>query len=99
MPIYLGTMIHSKTCKRELVDMLFILGLCVSYDRVLDISIELGNKIWHYYEQENAVCPPNLKSGVFTTAAVDNINHNPSSIGAHHSFHGTGVIREVILSQ
>ena len=99
LPIYLGTMIHSKTHKRELVDILFILGLCISYNRVLDISIELGNKICHYYEQENAVCPPNLKSGVFTRAAVDNIDHNPSSIGAHDSFHGTGVIWEVILSQ
>lgn len=79
LPIYLGTMIHSKTRKRELVDILFSLGLCISYDRILDISTELGNKICHYYEQENAVCPPNLKSGVFTTAAVNNIDHNPSS--------------------
>jgi hypothetical protein len=112
LPIYLGTMIHSKTRKRELVDILFSLGLCISYDRILDISTELGNKICHYYEHENAVCPPNLKSGVFTTAAVNNIDHNPSSIGAHDSFHetgislfqhpddnNTGVIREVILRQ
>ena len=32
-----------------------------------------------------------LKCGVFTTAAVDNIDHNPSSASAHGSFHGTGI--------
>ena len=37
-------MVHSKTRKRELVDILFSLGLSISYDRVLSISTELGNK-------------------------------------------------------
>jgi hypothetical protein len=91
LPIYLGIMIHTKTRKRALVDTLFDLGLCISYDRVLDISTELGEKICHHYESENAVCPPALKGGLFTTAAVDNIDHNPSSTSAHDSFHGTGI--------
>ena len=29
------------------------------------------------------------KGGLFTTAAVDIIDHNPSSTSAHDSFHGT----------
>ncbi|XP_014664507.1 PREDICTED: uncharacterized protein LOC106806883 [Priapulus caudatus] len=91
LPIYLGIMIHTKTRKRALVDTLFDLGLCISYDRVLDISTELGNKICQYYEVEKAVCPPQLKGGLFTTAAVDNIDHNPSSTSAYDSFHGTGI--------
>jgi hypothetical protein len=34
-----------------------------------------------------------LKSGITTSAAIDNIdhNHNPSSTSAHDSFHGTGI--------
>ncbi|CAL8335924.1 unnamed protein product [Merluccius merluccius] len=84
-------MIHTKTRKRELVDRLFDLGLSISYDRVLAISTELGDKICHYYKMEKAVCPPKLKGGLFTTAAVDNIDHNPSSTSAHDSFHGTGI--------
>lgn len=91
LPIYLGVMIHTKTRKKHLVDALFDLGLCVSYDRVLEICTELGNKVCHHYEEEKAVCPPQLKTGLFTTAAVDNIDHNPSSISAHDSFHGTGI--------
>ena len=91
-PIYLGVMFHTKTRKRELsVDTLFHLGLCISCYRVLKISTELGDKICRYYEQEKVVCPPELKGGLFTTAAVDNIDHNPSSISAHDSFHGTGI--------
>ncbi len=31
------------------------------------------------------------KEGLFTTAAVDNINHNPSSTSSHDSFHGTAI--------
>ena len=41
--------------------------------------------------REKAVCPPQLRSGLFTVAAVDNIDHNPSSTSAHDSFHGTGI--------
>ncbi|KAK3737233.1 hypothetical protein QZH41_010861 [Actinostola sp. cb2023] len=84
-------MVHTKTRKRELVDTLFSLGLSISYDRVLDISTELGNNICRFYESEKAVCPPNLRGKLFTTAAVDNIDHNPSSTTAHDSFHGTGI--------
>ena len=91
LPICLGVKIHTKTRKRELVDALFDLELSISYDRVLDTSTELGNKICHHYEVEKAVCPLQLKDGLFTTAAVDNINHNPSSTSASDSFHGTGI--------
>ena len=91
LPVYLGIMIHTKTRKRSVVDTLFNLGLCVSYDRVLDISTALGNTVCHNYEMQAADCPPNLKAGVFSTSAIDNIDHNPSSTSAHDSFHGTGI--------
>ena len=56
--IYLGIMLHTKTRKRDLVNTLFNLGLCMSYDRVLNISTELGDKICYNYEQEKVVPPP-----------------------------------------
>lgn len=91
LPVYLGVVIHTKTRKKELVDMLFSLGLSISYDRVLSISTELANDICNFYETEKAVCPPQLRGGLFTTAAVDNIDYNPSSTTSHDSFHGTGI--------
>ena len=33
----------------------------------------------------------NIKPNIFTTAAIDNINHNPTSSTAQNRFHGTSV--------
>ncbi|VDI11385.1 Hypothetical predicted protein, partial [Mytilus galloprovincialis] len=40
---------------------------------------------------DSVVCPPLLKSNVVTTAAVDNIDHNPSSTTPKSSFHETEI--------
>ena len=55
------------------------------------MSTDLGNKLCGHYEMEKAACPPNLRSILFTMAAADNNDHNPSSTSAHDSFHGTGI--------
>lgn len=91
LPIHIGLLIHSLSGKRSLVDELFEMGLCVSYSRVLDIERALASKVCEIYMNDNCVCPPHLTSGVFTTAAVDNIDHNPRSTTANYSFHGTGI--------
>ncbi len=91
LPIYIGCLIHAKTRKRGLVNKFHELGLSVSYDRVLSLSKDMGNSLCAQYERENVVCPPNLRHGLFTTAAVDNIDHNPSATSAVGSFHGTGI--------
>ena len=67
------------------------LGISVSYDRVLSISTQLGSEVCHRYHEHKAVCPPNLCLDLFTTAAVDNIDHIPSSTTAKDSFHSTGI--------
>ena len=70
LPVYLGLMSHAETRKRALVDELYSLGLSISYDRVLENSTEMGNKVCARYESEGVLCPPELKKNVFTTAAV-----------------------------
>lgn len=89
IPVYLGLKVHAKTRKRELVDCLHKHGLSISYDRVLRISSSIAKTIIDRFEKDGVVCPPQLKSGIFTTGQVDNIDHNPSSITAVDSFHGT----------
>lgn len=91
VPIYLALKIHSETRKRTLVDTLHRMGLCVSYSRLLNISNDVTNTVCALYATEGIVCPPTLSSGVFTTAVVDNIDHNPSSTTSTDSFHGTGI--------
>ena len=91
VPLYIGLMLHAHTSKRELVDKMAHLGLSVSYDRILQLSTHMGNQVCQQFHREQVVCPPQLRSHVFTTAAVDNIDHNPSSTTARDSFHGTAI--------
>ncbi|VDI46182.1 Hypothetical predicted protein [Mytilus galloprovincialis] len=89
--VYLELLLFAKTRKRQLIDTLFQHGICISYDRVLEIPTQLGEAVVERYLNEGVVCPPLLKGKVFTTAAVDNIDHNPSSTTSKSSFHGTGI--------
>ena len=75
------------------MDKLFNLGLSISYDCVLRLSAEMGNRVCQRFHVEQVVCPPMLKvkGSVFTTAAVDNLDHNPSATTANDSFYGTGI--------
>ena len=91
LPVYLGMKIHAETRKKGLVDTLYSLGLSISYDRLLSISTALGNTAVDQYEEDGVVCPKKLRSGVFTTSAVDNIDHNPSSTTSQGSLHGTAI--------
>ena len=91
LPVYVSLMLHAHTRKRELVDTLSGLGIGISYDRVLRISAEMGNGVCENFVMEKVVCPPKLRGDVFTSAAVDNLDHNPSSTTAQDSFHGTGI--------
>ena len=43
------------------------------------------------YENERVVCPSKLRGELFTTGAVDNIDHNTSSTTSQSSFHGTAI--------
>ena len=89
--LYLGLLLHAKTRKCGLVDKLYDLGSRVSYDRILAISTAMRNSVSARFEDENVVCPPKLRFSLFTAAAVDNIDHNPSSTTAKRSLHGTGI--------
>ena len=77
--------IHGETRKKGLDDTLHNMGLCISYDRLLGISTDIANKVCAMYDKEG------VSRNVFTVAAVDNIDHNPSSATARDSFHGTGI--------
>ena len=91
LPVYIGVMLHVKTPKRELIDRLHTLGMSISYDNVLRLSSDMANAVCEHFKETDTVCPPNLKVNVFTTAAVDNIEHNTSSTTATSSFHDTNI--------
>ena len=64
----------------------------ISYERVLEIKTATGNKICERFELEKTVCPPNLRKGLFTYGAIDNIDHNASSSTSQSFLHGTGIL-------
>ena len=51
----------------------------------------MGNTAIEQFERDKVVCPLQLKHNLFTVAAVDNIDVNPTSATAISSFHGTAV--------
>ena len=79
LPIYTALKIHGATRDRSLIDTFYNLGMCISYDRFLSVSTEITNSVIERYEREGVLCPSKLRGELFTTAAVDNIDHNPSS--------------------
>ena len=90
--IYLRILIHAKTRKKAVVERFYNFGVSISYDRVMDLSTKMGNRVLKHFEKENLVCPPILRQKLFTSAALDNIDHDPSSTTtAEDSFHGTGI--------
>ena len=78
VPTYIGMMLNAHTCKRVLIDRLSHLGISISYDRVFQLSIQLGKSVCQQFHREQVVCPPTTHGKVFTTAAIDNIDHSPS---------------------
>ena len=89
--IYIAMVTHAETRKKSLVDKFYRLGLCISYDRLMQISTDLGNKVSEQFEKDGLVCPLDLRKDLFTTGCVDNIDHDPSSRTAKDSFHGTAI--------
>ncbi|PIK54727.1 hypothetical protein BSL78_08373 [Apostichopus japonicus] len=57
---------------------------------------QLGNNVCQQFHREQVVCPSKMRGEVFTTAAVDNIDHNPSTTTSKDSFHG--INRSIVVA-
>ena len=55
------------------------------------LTSDLGNGVCDQFALDGVVYPPKMRSGLFTVAAADNIDYNPSTATARDSFHGTGI--------
>lgn len=90
-PVYLAAKLYAETRKKSLINCTYSLGMCISYQRLQSIITAKANSVCEMYHSDGVVCPPKMCKGLFTTAAVDNIDHNPSSTTAKTSFHGTAI--------
>ena len=91
LPIYVGLNIHHMTRSKKLIQQLYQMGICVSYDRVLELEDWIASSVCERFEEDGVVIPACLRKGVFTVGALDNLDHNPSSTTAVDAFHGTGI--------
>ena len=82
---------HTATRQRQMVERMYQLGMSVSHDRVRDVEDILANSVCNRYLEDDTVCPVNLRKGLFSVGALDNIDHNPTSVTAEGSFHATDI--------
>lgn len=57
----------------------------------IDLTAQMGSSACEQFHREHVVCPPKLRLQVFTTAAVDNADHTPTSTTSKDAFHGTSI--------
>ena len=91
LPVYLGVMLLAMTGKRGVVDKIAKLGLSVTSQRVDEIETAITKQVCEDFNATNLVRPASLLDQVFTTAAIDNIDHNATSTFAAQHFHGTSI--------
>ena len=67
------------------------LSLCIKYNRIEEIQKIITSNEINRYNQIGVVCPPTIHENIFTTAAIDNIDHNAASSTATNHFHCTSI--------
>ena len=67
------------------------MGICISYDRVMEIEDWIATSTCEQFKEDGVVSPACLRKGLFIVGALDNLDHNPSSTTSQSSFHGTGI--------
>ena len=66
----------------------------------MEIQEDITQYLCTKYNRKALACPPQLKQGLFTIRAIDNIDHIPSSATVISSFHGTTVsIFQIVTSE
>ena len=89
--IYVGSKLYSTVRSQTLIDCLFPLGICISYDRILSITKSLYEALRIALGHYKIFLPKNLKKNCFTVSAKDNIDKNATANLAQSHFHGTGI--------
>ena len=87
LPVLIGLMVHAKTGKQKLVEELSSQGVCIR-KQVREMRRSISNQVCRKYNSDGFVCPSKLQYNLFTTSAIDNVEHNPTS---STSFHGTTI--------
>ena len=88
---YNGLKIYSVRRNRIVIDMLYSHGLCISYERVLRVTQGLSVATLNFLELEEVVIHSNLRTGLFTIGAKDNIDKSSRCTISKSRYHRTSV--------
>ena len=91
LPIYLGLNIHAAEQNKKLIQILYKMGITISYDRIMTLEDLLATSLCERFKEDGVVSPACLRKGLFTVSAIHNLDHNPSSTSSTSTFHGTGI--------
>ena len=75
-PVYMGMTVFAKTRKRHLVEMLHAHGLSISYDRVLEVSAQLGDAAVSKYVEDATVLLRKQQCELRTMASDSSERHD-----------------------
>ena len=70
IPIYIGLNMHQLTRSKKLVQQLYRMGMCISYDRVMEIEEWIATSTCERFIEDGVVSPACLRKGLFTVGAL-----------------------------
>ena len=91
LPLYIGLNVHALTRSKTLITKLYQMGILVSYQRIVELEDMVATSISERFGMDGCMVPAYLRKRAFTIGGLDNIDHNPTSMTAASSFHGTGI--------
>lgn len=88
VPVYVGLKLYSSLRSKTVIQRFFSLGLCISYDRVLEICNNISLNLLKRFEHNGVFVAGHLTRNTFTIIAKDNIDLNSRSTKQKKHFHG-----------
>ena len=88
---YISLKLYSSIRSKTLLQKLHQIGICTSYQHVIDIISDWAGNALRVYKNSNLVIPLKLRGMVFTVFTKDNIDKNSKSNEASKHFHGTSI--------
>lgn len=93
LPLYIGLSLYGKGREKTFIDEMHRRGLSVFSNEVMEVTSQLCvyRLVVERSKEAGIICPSNLKHGLFTVSALDNIDHKTSSTTSRKEFYGTSI--------
>lgn len=87
-PLYQGLRLHGHGRNKDQIKTDYENGISVSYYRVMEVKRGIARAVCARHKDDGIVLPTNMRSNVFTTHDVDNIDSKAQGNFSQNEFHG-----------